>query len=418
MATTEAQESQLQQPPAALNRQVAVMAVAAGVTVANLYYSQPILSAIAASFHASEEQIGTLPVLTQAGYGLGLLLLTPLGDMVDRKKLVVVLEVLLSFALVGVAAVGSLPALYVASALVGVLAVSVQVIMPMAAALATKDSKGRVVGIVFTGALTGILLARIMSGYVAEWLGWRYVYGISAGLALAAALLVALSLPTLPTHHSGSYGALLRSMLGQFGRFPLLRRATLLSSLVFGTFCSFWTTLTFHLSGPPFHYRSDTIGLFGVLAVAGALAAPVFGRMADRGNPARTQMLTVGLIVASVLCVQWLPNSALAFVAATLLLDVGVQATQVSNLAQIYTLDETAHSRINTVYMTTMFIGGAIGTYAGVKSWSLGGWAVVCWQLLAWSLAALAVVLWSYLAAGWGDAAAQATPPRAVVRQP
>jgi len=403
MATIEAQENQLQQPPAALNRQVAVMAVAAGVTVANLYYSQPILSAIAASFHASEEQIGTLPVLTQAGYGLGLLLLTPLGDMVDRKKLVVVLEVLLSFALVGVAAVGSLTALYVASALVGVLAVSVQVIMPMAAALATKDSKGRVVGVVFTGALTGILLARIMSGYVAEWLGWRYVYGISAGLALAAALLVALSLPTLPTHHSGSYGALLRSTLSQFRRFPLLRRATLLSSLVFGAFCSFWTTLTFHLSGPPFHYRSDTIGLFGVLAVAGALAAPVFGRMADRGNPARTQMLTVGLILASVLCVQWLPNSALAFVAATLLLDVGVQATQVSNLAQIYTLDETAHSRINTVYMTTMFIGGAIGTYAGVKSWSL---------------AALAVVLWSYLAAGWGDAAAQATPPRAVVRQP
>jgi len=224
-ATTEAQKNQLQQrPPAALNRQVAVMAVAAGVTVANIYYSQPILSAIAASFHASEEQIGTLPVLTQAGYGLGLLLLTPLGDMVDRKKLVVILEVLLSFALVGVAAVGSLPALYVASALVGVLAVSVQVIMPMAAALATKDNKGRVVGIVFTGALTGILLARIMSGYVAEWFGWRTVYGISAGLALGAAFLVALSLPTLPTHHSGSYGALLRSTLGQFRRFPLLRR--------------------------------------------------------------------------------------------------------------------------------------------------------------------------------------------------
>ncbi len=384
--------------------QVLVMAAAAGVTVANIYYSQPILPAMAATFHASQGQIGWLPVLTQAGYGIGLLLLTPLGDMVDRKRLVILLELLLSVALIGITMVGNLAGLYVASFLIGVLAVSVQIIMPLSAALAAKESKGKVVGIVFTGCLTGILAARIMSGYVAEWLGWRFVYGISAGLVLAATLVVALTLPTLPSHHSGSYGALLRSTLYQVRRFAVLRRATLLGVLVFGTFCSFWTTLTFHLSGPPFDYRSDTIGLFGVLAIAGALASSLFGRLADKRNPAKAQLLTIGLMVVSVLCVQWLPHSAAALIVATVLLDVGVQATQVTNLAQIYALDETAHSRINTVYMTTMFIGGAIGTYAGVLAWTMGGWALVSWQLLVWTLLALALVI----ASQWGREGAMA----------
>lgn len=374
--------------------QVLVMAAAAGVTVANIYYSQPILPAMAATIHASQGQIGWLPVLTQAGYGSGLLLLTPMGDMIDRKRLVIVLEVLLSLALIGMTMVGSLAGLYAASFLIGILAVSVQIIMPLSAALAAKESKGKVVGIVFTGCLIGILAARVVSGYVAEWLGWRAVYGISAGFVLMAALVVTLTLPTLPSHHSGSYGALLRSTLYQVKRFPVLRRATLLGVLVFGAFCSFWTTLTFHLSGPPFHYRSDIIGLFGVLAIAGAMASSLFGRLSDKGNPARAQLLTIGLMIVSVLLVQWLPHSVAALIVATVLLDIGVQATQVTNLAQIYALDETAHSRINTVYMTTMFIGGAIGTFAGVLSWTTGGWALVSWQLLTWSLLALALVLW------------------------
>lgn len=372
-------------------RHVAVMALTAGVTVANIYYNQPILAEIAASFGASPGQVGSLPVLTQAGYGLGLLALTPLGDMIDRRTLVVALQTLLAAALAGMVAVGSLPGLYAASFLVGLLAVSVQVILPMAAALASGEEKGRVVGIVFTGTLTGILSARIVSGFVAEWFGWRWVYGLSAALVLASTLLLVRVVPALPSHHAGSYAALLRSTLHQVRRFPQLRRAALLGALVFGTFCSFWTTLTFHLSGPPFEYRSDIIGLFGLLAIGGALAASVVGRLAGGRDPARLQLLTVGLVAASVVCVQVWPASAIAFVIATLLLDVGVQATQAGNLAQIYALDETAHSRINTVYMTTTFIGGAVGTAAGVTAWAHGGWTAVCWQLLAWCALALAV---------------------------
>ena len=395
----------MSQQAGAQPRHVAVMALTAGVTVANIYYNQPILAEIAGSFGASPGQVGSLPVLTQAGYGLGLLVLTPLGDMVDRRTLVVVLQALLAAALAGMVAVGGLPGLYAASFLVGLLAVSVQVILPMAAALAGSEEKGRVVGIVFTGTLTGILSARIVSGFVAEWFGWRWVYALSAALVLASTLLLVRVVPALPSHHRGGYVALLRSTLHQVRRFPQLRRAALLGALVFGTFCSFWTTLTFHLSGPPFEYRSDVIGLFGLLAIGGALAASVVGRLADGRDAARLQLLTVGLVAVSVLCVQVWPASAAAFVVATLLLDVGVQATQAGNLAQIYALDETAHSRINTVYMTTTFIGGAVGTAAGVAAWTHGGWAAVCWQLLAWCALALAVA-----ATDLRDAAPPAVP--------
>ncbi len=271
-----------------------------------------------------------------------------------------------------------------------------QIITPLAAALATRETKGRIVGIVFTGSLTGILASRIMSGYVAEWFGWRWVYGISAGLILLLVPVLALSLPKVPSHHAGTYGELLQSTLYQLKRFTLLRRITLLGGLVFGLFLSFWTTLTFHLSGAPFYYRSDVIGLFGLLAIAGTMATPMFGRLADKWNPARTQFLTIGVIVVSILCFQWFPNSIAVAVVATLFLDVGVQATRLNNLAQIYRLDDTALSRVNTVYMTSVFIGGAIGTYAGVQSWSLGGWQLVCWQLLVWSLLALAVAILCY----------------------
>jgi predicted MFS family arabinose efflux permease len=376
--------------------QVVVMAATAGVTVANLYYNQPILGQIASSFGASEAQVGNLPVLTQAGYGLGLLLLTPLGDMIDRKKLIVTIECLLIVALLGVTMTPSLWALYVASFVVGILAVSVQIIMPMAASMTAKKHTGRVVGMVFTGTLIGILSARVMSGYVAEAAGWRWVYAISAGLVLLATTAVVRSLPNSQPQLKGTYASLLRSTVHQIVRFPLLRRVTLQAALVFGVFCSFWTTLTFHLGAAPFSYSSDVIGLFGLLAVAGTLAAPIFGRMADKRNPAEIQMLTIGLIIVSVLLVQWLPTSVAVLVVTTFLLDVGVQATQVNNLAQIYVLDEEANSRINTVFITTLFIGGAIGTYAGVSAWALGGWALVCWQLLAWSLLALVMVAQNY----------------------
>jgi predicted MFS family arabinose efflux permease len=392
-------EEARQSGPIASRGQILVMALVAGVTVANLYYSQPILAEIAKSFGVGESEVGNIPVLTQVGYGIGLFLLTPLGDMINRKKLIITLDLILCLCLVGISLVGSISLLYAASLLLGIVTVSVQVLIPMAASLAPKDKKGASVGTVFTGLLTGVLLARVLSGGIAEWLGWRWVYGISAMLILAMAALVFATLPDAPPHHAGSYLSLLRSTFKQVKRFPVLRRIALMGSFIFGGFSSFWTTLTFHLSGAPFHYRSDIIGSFGFLAVAGTLITPVFSRFIDRGNPARSQIFTIGIMILGVLTMALWPNAISAMVAATLLLDIGMQGTQVSNLAQIYGLDPTAHSRINTVFMTSFFVGGAIGSFAGVLCWGWGGWTLVCCQILVWILIALALAVVNYRAA-------------------
>lgn len=373
--------------------QLAVMSAAAGICVANIYYNQPILKEIAHDFGVAEGRAGIISVLAQAGYGLGLFFLTPLGDKINRKKLILTLHVILILTLIGTTFVQNFFWMCTFSLILGVLSVAAQVILPLAASMDSKN-RGRNVGIIFTGILVGILAARVFSGLIAESLNWRYVYGISSGMVFLGTIALYF---TLPNQHqvmfSGNYTKLLRSALLQFKRFPQLRKTALLGGLAFGVFCSFWTTLTFHLSSEPFNYGADIIGLFGLLAIGGAMLAPLFGKLADKGNPAKSLLFSVGLVVIGVLLVMIWPVSVFAFVAAVLLLDVGVQATQVTNVATIYSLDATAHSRINTAYMTSYFIGGAIGTFVGIQCWEAGGWPVVTTQLLLWSVACLALVV-------------------------
>jgi predicted MFS family arabinose efflux permease len=375
--------------------QITIMAIGAGICVANIYYIQPILNEVALSFHTGEDQVGILSVLSQAGYGLGLFFITPLGDKINRKRMILALQLLLIISLLGMTVMHRLSGLYVMSLLIGVTAVAAQVILPMAASLDTKN-RGRTVGIIFTGILTGILAARVFSGYIAEWLGWRYVYGLSAIMVAVIAVIMQFSLPDIKPQFDGHYGKLLQSTLAQIRRFPLLRRTALLGALVFGAFCSFWTTLTFKLSGAPFHYHADVIGLFGILAIGGAMIAPLVGKRADKGNPARSQIVTVCMLIVGVLLIKYFPDAIWSFIVAVLLLDIGVQATQVTNVATIYTLDATAHSRINTIYMTTYFIGGSVGTLVGVQCWHIGGWALLATQLLVWSILALILALSGY----------------------
>jgi len=373
--------------------QLTVMSAAAGICVANIYYNQPILRDIAHDFGVTESRAGIISVLAQAGYGLGLFFLTPLGDKINRKKLILTLHIILIFTLIGTTFVQNFFWMCAFSLIMGVLSVAAQVILPLAASMDSQN-RGRNVGIIITGILVGILAARVFSGLIAESLNWRYVYGISSGMVLLGTIALYL---TLPSKHqvmfSGNYIKLLGSSLLQFKRFPLLRKTSLLGGLAFGVFCSFWTTLTFHLSTEPFNYGADIIGLFGLLAIGGAMLAPIFGKLADKGSPARAQLFSIMLVVIGVLLVMIWPVSVIAFVAAVLLLDVGVQATQVTNIATIYSLDATAHSRINTAYMTSYFIGGAIGTFVGIKCWEAGGWPVVTGQLLLWSVACLVIVV-------------------------
>jgi len=375
--------------------QITIMTVTAGICAANIYYNQPILKEIALSFHTGESSAGIISVLTQAGYGLGLFFITPLGDKTNRKKLILSLQAMLILTLVGMCFITHLVGMYIMSLLIGIFGVAAQVILPMAASL-EKHRRGKTVGIIFTGILVGVLSARVFSGYITAWLGWRYVYGISAVMVFISAIFIKFSLPDVYPQFSGNYGQLLLSTLSQIKRFAILRRTALLGALMFGAFCSFWTTLTFHLSGAPFYYSTGTIGLFGILALGGIMLAPIFGKMADKGNPTKAQLFTVSMLIMGVILIKVFPYNIFAFILAVLLLDIGVQATQVTNIATIYTLDELANSRINTVYMTSYFIGGAIGTFAGVQCWRIGGWQFVTWQLLAWSLLAFLIAFSAY----------------------
>jgi len=371
---------------------IGLMAVSAGITVANIYYNQPILKEIAADLGSTDSQAGIVSMLSQVGYGLGLFFLTPLGDKINKKKLIISLQLLLIAALLLVTFTYNIFQLWALSLLISMFSVSVQVIMPMAAGLDAAN-RGKNVGTIFTGVLIGILAARVFSGSIAEWFGWRFVYLISAGAVALATILLKIKLPNVKTQFDGSYLKLLGSALQQIKRFQLLREVSVVGMLQFGLFCAFWTTLTFYLSGEPFNFSSDIIGLFGLVAIAGALLAPIIGKRADKGGSKKVRFIALGLIVVSILLMIFLPASIPALVLAVFLLDVGAQAIQVTNVAMIYTLDESWHSRINTIYMTSFFTGGAVGTLIGIFCWKYGGWLGVNLQMLLFAVVILLLLL-------------------------
>ena len=372
--------------------QVLLMATAASVSVANIYFNQPILHSIATSLKVNDAEVGSIAVLSQAGYGLGLFFLIPLGDKVSRKTLVVLLFSILILSLLFISFCDNLLPLQIASLVIGVLSVSAHIILPMAASL-NKASRGKTLGIVFSGVLVGILAARVFSGFISHWLNWHWVYGISAVLVLIMNVLIYAFLPATPPDFKGNYYQLMSSVVLQLKRFALLRQSSLIGALAFGLFCSFWTTLTFHLSGAPFYFQSNTIGSFALVAIVGALAAPAIGKFADKGNGVKALLLAIGLIIFSIVLMMLFPLSVASFIVAVLLLDIGVQMIQITNIATIYTLDETAHSRINTVYMTLYFIGGALGTSVGLWCWQRGGWQWVTHQMLLWACIALCIIV-------------------------
>lgn len=373
---------------------IPVMAFSAGTIVANVYYSQPILKEIAETLGKSESAVGKMAMLAQVGYGIGMFFLLPLGDRVNRKKLIIGICFALLACLLMLANTTNLTGLLLLSFFVGACASPAQIILPMAAVL-NKEKRGRNVGIVFSGILCGILGSRLLSGWVTDLWGWQAVFMVSALLILISILLLWVFLPEVSVKFKGSYLSLLKSTLALIKRYKTLRQAALLGAFTFGIFCSFWTTLTFHLSGAPFHYDASTIGLFGIIAIGGALVAPYFGKLADKGQVFKNLFITIGLVILSILAMLIFPHSIWVLIGAVFFLDIGVQATQITNFTRIYALDEEAHSRLNTVYMTTYFMGAGIGTFFGLLSWSLGGWHFALLQMLLWSVIALTIVFLS-----------------------
>lgn len=368
---------------------ILTMAVACGVAVANIYYNQPMLGVIKREFSGSW-WVGLIPTATQIGYGLGLFLLVPLGDLMDRRRLIVAQFVILGLASYAASLAPNAAALVGASLIVGACASVAQQIIPFAASLASAERRGSTIGMVMAGLLCGILLSRLLSGVVATYAGWREMFQLGLPMSVAGAIAMAIALPRNYPHSGIRYTAALRSLLHLWTSEPKLRRASLMQAAAFGSFSAFWTVLALHLEEPHFNLGADAAGLFGIVGAAGVIAAPLAGRLADTRGSGLVLRLGAGLVVLSwLLFAAW--DQLAGLVAGVIIMDLGAQSTMISNQHVIYDLHPDARSRLNTVFMTTMFAGGALGSIGGIIAWDYDGWLAVCGFGAVLALAALAV---------------------------
>lgn len=369
-----------------------LMAVATGLSVASNYYPQPLLHTIAQDFGVSYAEVGIVVTTAQLSYAAGLLLLVPLGDLFERRALILSMQLLTAFGLALSALAESLPLLLLGTAITGLFSVAAQVLVPFAATLAVPEMRGRVVGTLMSGLLLGILLARTVAGTLSAWGDWHTVYALASVLMLLMALALSRVLPRYHQSAGLSYPGLLRSVIQLFALEPLHRLRTLLGGLCFASFTLFWTPLAFLLSAPPYEYSDAQIGLFGLLGAAGALAANLAGRMGDRGRAAFMTTLTLGILIVS-WGLLWLGEySLLALVLGVLLLDLAVQGCHVSNQGVIYQLRPEARSRLNAGYMTGYFLGGALGSLLSAFLYQWAGWTAVC--IAGASVGVLALLVW------------------------
>lgn len=368
-----------------------LMAVACGVSVANLYYIQPLEAQIAAAFHVSQSAAGIAAMLTQIGYALGLLLFVPLGDMKEHRSMILRMLLFVAGGLFVAGWSPNYPILLIAMFAIGLTTVVPQLIVPYAAHLAEPKQQGKIIGDVMSGLLIGILLSRTFSGLIGAAAGWRIVYFIGAGLILLLAVLIRLFFPKSPSTSQLSYSELLKSIPGLIRSQRTLRESAINGFLMFGSFSAFWTSLIFLLETPQFHMGEREAGLFGLAGVAGALAAPLIGKTADKKSPRYTVGLGVICSTLAYLFFSLFGSYIWGLIVGVLILDLGNQCGQVSNMARVQALGDTVRSRNNTVFMFSYFIGGASGSFLGTLAFQQFGWAGVCAVGLLFQLIAIFV---------------------------
>jgi predicted MFS family arabinose efflux permease len=371
---------------------VLLLAIACGLSVANTYYVQPLLDAIARDLHAGHAAAGLLVTVSQLGYAAGLVLLVPLGDLADRRRLVTVALLVAALGLAAAAVAPGIGTLGLALAAVGVTSVVAQILIPFAATLAPDAQRGRIVGSVMTGLMVGSLLSRTLAGLVAQVAGWRAMFWLGAVAMLGLAALLWRRLPDLAPTVTLPYRDLLRSVGTLVAREPVLRRRSVYGALAFALMSVFWTTLAFVLSSGPYDFGEASIGLFSLIGIPAAFAAPYVGRFADRGQARVATGAYLGIIAAGLVLALAGAHHLLALAGAAILITGGAQALHVTNQSEIYALDASARSRITTAYMTSFFAGGTAGSALAAAAYAASGWTAVV--ALGGAFAAIGLGLW------------------------
>ncbi len=373
-------------------RIVYIISIACGITVANLYWAQPLLDSIAKTFHSTTTSSGLIVTFTQIGYAAGLVLLVPLGDLLERKNLILSVLSLAVLSLIAAAVSASISIFIISSLAVGITSVVAQILVPFSATLARDHERGKIVGQVMSGLLLGILLARTLSGFVSEYFGWRAIFGLAAFLIFILVFVLKFKLPKNKMDVNLTYSKLLKSVWDLVKTEPLLRRRSLYGALVFANFSVLWTSLTFLLARPPYNYSDAVIGLFGLVGASGATSAMISGRLADRGYTRITTGFFLFSILLSFIFMLLGEHILFLLILGIVILDLGVQGTHILNQSEIYRLKPEARSRLTTAYMTSFFIGGAIGSAASAAIYSMEGWFGVC--LLGGIFSVSAIIIW------------------------
>lgn len=355
-----------------------IMSVATGLAVASNYYAQPLLETIARVFALSVNQAGFIVTAAQLGYAVGLLFLVPLGDMFERRTLIVGMTLLAAGGMLITASAPTLWIMIAGTALTGLFSVVAQLLVPLAATLATPETRGKVVGTIMSGLLLGILLARTVAGALASLGDWRTVYWVASTLMVIMALILWRALPRIPQQNTLNYPQLLISIFRLFSTTPLLRTRAILGCLSFANFSILWTSMAFLLASPPYGYSEGVIGLFGLVGAAGALAASRAGRLVDQGKAKPTTSVGIILLLLSWGFIALGIHSVAALLIGIIVLDLAVQGVHVTNQSVIYRMMPEARNRLTSGYMTSYFIGGALGSLLSASAYQQWGWLGVC----------------------------------------
>lgn len=375
-------------------RLLLMMAIVSGLTVANLYYSQPLLEEMRLDFGASDAQANLITVITQTGYACGLLFIVPMADMWSRRKIVIT-SMLIAMVMAGtIACAPSLPVVLAVSFFLGMSSVIPQIFIPVAGLYSEPRNKARNMGYVSSGLLTGILAARIVSGYVGDWAGWRTMYWIASALMAVCMIITLKVLPEMKNTFSGTYSALMKSVWKIFRTRPMMRMYSLRVAFSFGSMMSVWSCMAFHLSGSPFYADSEKIGMLGLCGVVGAVAASGIGKFVPRYGVIRMSAAGALLQFLAWCQVFFFGDTYWSIVAAIIMLEIGAQCQQLSNQSACLQAIPAATNRANTIFMTSLFIGGSIGTLVSGYGWKLMGWGGVCITGAVFSICSLAITFY------------------------